>query len=79
MRLTVLISHGDTTWRTYSRDISAGGILVEADGQRAVAVGAMVRVQVESAAQPPIASAKVVRVTPNEVALRFLADAPVSP
>lgn len=79
VRLTVLVSHGETTWRTQSKDISAGGILLESDGKHEVAVGAMVQVQVESASQPPIATAQVVRVTPSEIALSFATEAPSSP
>lgn len=77
MQLEVHVRYGDAAWQVLSKDISAGGLLIENDARHPLPVGAIVQVQVESAYDPPPTTAKVVRVTPKEIALTFTTGASV--
>lgn len=60
---------GGGEWSTVTRDLSAGGVCVAREGADSVAGALEVRIQV--ADHEVVAQATAVRVTPNELGLRF--------
>lgn len=78
VKLNVSIRHGNDEWKTLTKDISAGGVLVEWCDRHPLVAGTIVQVQMESTINSPLAVATVVRANPGGVALNFIDEAPRS-
>lgn len=72
IRLEVILRYERDTWTTTSKNMSAGGFLLDHDDQHPLPLGAVVELQVESPYDPPATRARVVRVGDGEVALQFV-------
>lgn len=80
IQLKVRVGNEHAGWETLSRDISAGGILVEWSAEDAPEPGTLLYVQVMEPRNSPMVPVRVVRVTPDSMALSFLGeDAGIGP
>lgn len=76
VKLSVSMRHEGREWKTFTKDISTGGLLVEWRDEYPLTAGAIVQVQIENVASSPLVAAKVVRANPAGIALNFVDETP---